>query len=70
MTTKNGNTYVKTLPNSILRKIAMNKRTDKNDNEVVVTLLSYGSSNLFKDNSLTLFANKLYTRYNLIAIKL
>ena len=34
---------------------------DKEDKEVVVTLLSNGSSNLFKDNSLTLFANKLHT---------
>lgn len=34
---------------------------DKEDKEVVVTLLSNGSSNLFKDNSLTLFSNKLHT---------
>ena len=39
----------------------MNKVTDKIDKEVVVTLLSNGSSNLFKENSLTLFANKLPT---------
>ena len=38
----------------------MSKGTDKDDNEVVVTLLSNGSSNLFKDNFLTLFSNKLH----------
>ena len=48
---------------------------DKEDKEVVITLLSNGSSNLFKDNSLTLFANKLHTpiilnplNYNYIAL--
>ena len=58
-----------------LRKKAMNKVTDKIDKEVVVTLLSNGSSNLFKENSLTLFANKLHTpiilnplNYNYIAL--
>ena len=49
---------------------------DKEDKEVVVTLLSNGSSNLFKDNSLTLFSNKLHTpiilnplNYNYIALQ-
>ena len=53
----------------------MNKGMDKEDKEVVITLLSNGSSNLFKDNSLTLFANKLHTpiilnplNYNYIAL--
>ena len=39
----------------------MSKGTDKDDKDLVVTLLSNGSSNLFKDNSLTLFVNKLHT---------
>ena len=39
----------------------MSKGTDKDDKDLVVTLLSNGSSNLFKDNSLTLFSNKLHT---------
>ena len=34
---------------------------DKEDKEVVVTLLSNGSSNLFKDKSFILFSNKLHT---------
>ena len=38
----------------------MNKGTDNEDKDVVVTPLSKGSSNLFKDNSLTLFSNKLH----------
>ena len=46
---------------SIILKIAMSKGTDKDDKDLVVILLSNGSSNLFKDNSLTLFANKLHT---------
>ena len=53
----------------------MSKGTDKDDKDLVVTLLSNGSSNLFKDNSLTLFANKLHTpiilnplNYNYIAL--
>ena len=53
----------------------MSKGMDKEDKEVVITLLSNGSSNLFKDNSLTLFANKLHTpiilnplNYNYIAL--
>ena len=33
----------------------------KEDEEVVITLLSNGSSNLFKDNTLTLFSNRLQT---------
>ena len=54
----------------------MNKGTDQEDEEVVVTILSNGSSNLFKDNSLTLFSNKLHTpiildllNYNYIALQ-
>ena len=54
----------------------MSEGTDKEDKEVVVTLLSNGSSNLFKDNSLTLFSNKLHTpiilnplNYNYIALQ-
>ena len=53
----------------------MSKGTDKDDKDLVVTLLSNGSSNLFKDNSLTLFSNKLHTpiilnplNYNYIAL--
>ena len=41
--------------------ITMSKGTNKEDNEVVVTLLSHESSNLSKNNSLTLFSNKLPT---------
>ena len=54
----------------------MSKGTDKDDKEVVVTLLSNGSSHLFKDNSFTLFSNKLYTpiilnplKFNYIALR-
>ena len=54
----------------------MSKRTDKDDKEVVVTLLSNGTSNLFKDYSLTLFANKFHTpiisnplNYNYVALQ-
>ena len=61
--------------NSSILKIAMSKGTDKDDKDLVVTLLSNGSSNLFKDNSLTLFANELHTpiisnplNYNYIAL--
>jgi len=39
----------------------MIKGTEKEDKEVVVTLLSNGSTNLFKDNTLTLFSNRLHT---------
>ena len=39
----------------------MYQELDTYDNEIVVTLLSNGSSNLFKENSLTLFSNKLHT---------
>ena len=39
----------------------MNNELDSYDKEVVVTLLSNGSANLFKENSLTLFSNKLHT---------
>ena len=39
----------------------MYQEIDTYDNEVVVTLLSNGSSNLFKENSLTLFSNNLHT---------
>ena len=53
----------------------MSKGTDKDDKDLVVTLLSNGSSNIFKDKSLTLFANKLHTpiilnplNYNYIAL--
>ena len=45
-------------------KITMSKGTDKDDKDLVVTLLSNGSSNLFKDNSITLFANKLHNPLN------
>ena len=54
----------------------MSKETDKEGKEVVVTLLSNGSSNLSKANSLTLFSNKLHTpiilnplNYNYIALQ-
>ena len=39
----------------------MNKELDKYSKEIVVTLLSNGSSSLYKENSLTLFTNKLHT---------
>ena len=39
----------------------MSKGKNKEENEVVVTLLSNGSSYLSKDNSLTLFSNRLHT---------
>ena len=39
----------------------MSKEIDKEEEEVVVTLLSNGSSNLFKDNTLTHFSSKLHT---------
>ena len=48
----------------------MSKGTDKDDKDLVVTLLSNGSSNIFKHNSRTLFANKLHTPYNSKSIKL
>ena len=43
----------------LIRK--MNNELDSYDKEVAVTLLSNGSANLFKENSLTLFSNKLHT---------
>ena len=39
----------------------MHHELESYDNEIVVTLLSNGSSNLYKENSLTLFSNKLHT---------
>ena len=39
----------------------MIKGTEEEDKEVVITLLSNGSTNLFKDNTLTLFSNRLHT---------
>ena len=39
----------------------MHQELESYDNEIVVTLLSNGSSNLYKENSLTLFSNKLHT---------
>ena len=39
----------------------MNNELDSYDKEVAVTLLSNGSANLFKENSLILFSNKLHT---------
>ena len=39
----------------------MNKELDKYSKEIVVILLSIGSSSLYKENSLTLFTNKLHT---------
>ena len=39
----------------------MIKGSEKEDKEVVITLLSNGSTNLFKDNTLTLFSNRLHT---------
>ena len=54
----------------------MSKGTDKDDKDLVVTLLSNGSSNLFRYNSLTLFSNKLHTpiilnplNYNYISLQ-
>ena len=43
----------------------MNNIRSKDEEEIVVTLLSNGSSNLFSDNSITLFSNKLHTPINL-----
>ena len=43
----------------LIRK--MYNELDSYDKEVAVTLLSNGSANLFKENSLTLFSNKLHT---------
>ena len=39
----------------------MHQELESYDNEIVVTLLSNGSSNLQKENSLTLFSNKQHT---------
>ena len=39
----------------------MNIETDTYDKEISITLLSNGSSNLFKENSLTFFSNKLHS---------
>ena len=39
----------------------MYQELDTYDNEIVVAILSNGSSNLFKENLLTLFSNKLHT---------
>ena len=57
-------------------RITMSKGTDKDDKDLVVTLLSNGSSNLFRNNSLTSFSNKLHTpiildplNYNYIALQ-
>ena len=54
----------------------MSKGSDKEDKDLVVTLLSNGSSNLFRNNSLTSFSNKLHTpiildplNYNYIALQ-
>ena len=54
----------------------MSREIDKEEKEVVVTLPSNGSSNLFKDNTLTFFSNKLHapvilksSNYNYIALK-
>ena len=67
---------LKILPNSIILIMAKSKGRGKEDKEVVVTLLSNGSSNLFKDKSYTLFANNLHTpiswnpfSYNYIALQ-
>ena len=43
----------------------MNNIRSKDEEEIVVTLQSNGSSNLFSDNSITLFSNKLHTPINL-----
>ena len=37
----------------------MNREIEKEETEVVVTLLSNGSSDLYKDNTLTHFSNKI-----------
>ena len=39
----------------------MIKGSEEEDKEVVITLLSNGSTNLFKENTLTLFSNRLHT---------
>ena len=39
----------------------MIKGSEKEDKEVVITLLSDGSTNLFKETTLTLFSNRLHT---------
>ena len=39
----------------------MIKGSEKEDKEVVITLLSNGSTNLFKENTLKLFSNRLHT---------
>ena len=39
----------------------MIKGTEKEDKEVVITLLSNGSTNLCKENTLTIFSNRLHT---------
>ena len=39
----------------------MNIESDTYDKEISITLLSNGSSNLFKQKSPTLFSNKLHT---------
>ena len=39
----------------------MHQELESYDNEIVVTLLSIVSSNLCKENSLTLFSNQLHT---------
>ena len=43
----------------------MNNIRSKDEEKIVVTLLSNGSSNLFSDNSITLISNKLHTPINL-----
>ena len=60
----------------MIRKMAMSEGTDKDGKKVVVTLLSHESSNLFQNNSFTLFSNKLHTpiisnpsKYNYIALQ-
>ena len=40
----------------------MNIETDTYDKEISITLLSNGSLNLFEENSLTFFSNKLHTQ--------
>ena len=68
--------YLKTPSNSVKYKLAMSQGPDKKDKKVVVTLLSTGASNLFKDDSLTLSLNKSHTsiisnpsNYNYIALQ-
>ena len=39
----------------------MIKGSEEEDKEVVITLLSNGSTNLFQENTLTLFSNRLHT---------